>query len=148
MALFLVFAVAMTMSPSWAARIGMECWSLPAVQRNLEECRHKREELEMDDEHLLQRIAIKECIVNELIARRITLAEAVDQFARLMTPRDYEILRYVGRGQTDQERIARSVLAYVPPRVEDENQREQLLRQLHRELQVLLCGSVAASHTP
>lgn len=145
-ALLLVLVVTLTISPSWAAWIGLEHWSLPAMQRNLEECLHEREELEMDDEHLLQKIAIKECIVNELIARRITLAEAVDQLARLMTPRDYEILRYVGRGQTDHERIARSVLAYVPPRVDDAAERARLLRQLDAELQTLLQGS--ATHTP
>ncbi|MCS6866201.1 MAG: hypothetical protein RMJ56_12815 [Gemmataceae bacterium] len=132
-----------TMNPSWAARIGVERWCLPALQQHLEECVEQRQQLEAYDEHLLQNIALKECIVNELIARRITLAEAVDQFSRLMSPRDYEILRYVGQGHSDQERIARSVLAYVPPRVDDAAERKLLMQQLEAELSALLHGSVA-----
>lgn len=127
--------------PTWAQSVGLDVWNAPALNQQAQTAAVEVDRLETEDGEVLRRIAIKESIINELLAGRTTLADATDQFVALNEARpDYiETIRNSFPGTTDREKFARNVIAFAIPRVPPD-ERAALSSRLEVELQQMLAA--------
>src|SRR5687767_1238703 len=79
----LLAAVLMVMSSGQLADLGLDFWNLPQWQRDLEESVRRREDLTRQEERLLNRLAAKQAVIENLIAGRLSLKEATAHFRAL-----------------------------------------------------------------
>jgi hypothetical protein len=127
--------------PALVTDLGLDFWNVPALQARLDQdVRHHRE-LDAKDVEVLRRIEIKEGVIADLIAGRMSLPEATTHFKVLNIGRpDYmTIIRAGYPGATDDERLSRNVLAFVEAhlrcrRANDRSIVERLTRELERRL--------------
>jgi hypothetical protein len=102
--------------PSWAAHLGLDVWNLPELERRLAASERLGQELKEKDRIIMDRVTAKDEVIRELMAGRLTLAEAAGHFRRLNDePRE---CRGPGvdccfPGQTETERYYRQVLLWV-----------------------------------
>ena len=130
--------------PTWARSIGADVWNVPAIQEEIRTSQTERDHLDAENEEICHRIAIKESIVTDLVASRITLSEATEQFTELNAarPNYMTVIRDTFRGATDQEKMARNVIAFVVTRVSPQEQ-TAVVGRLEAELARMLGGSAA-----
>ncbi len=100
--------------PTLAKSIGADVWNVPALNDQLRESTGASERLDIEDDEIKRRIDLKETIIEELLAGRITLAEATAKFTELNAtrPKYMEAIRASFPGATDQEKAARNVISY------------------------------------
>lgn len=105
--------------PTWAKSIGADVWNVAALKDELRATQLDNARLECEDEQVRYRIALKESLIKDLIAERATLADVSGQFATLdaTRPAYMDVLRKAYPGGTDQEVVARNVIAYTLARV-------------------------------
>jgi hypothetical protein len=134
----------LTVHPTLAQSIGADVWNMPALQEQVREAAAEDARLSDEGDDVLRRIAIKDAIVGDLIAGRVTLVEATDRFTALNAarPRYLAALRESFSGATDQEKFARNVISFAVCRVEP-HERAELSSRLETELQQTLA---VASH--
>lgn len=137
-AAFTVFAcVAMgllAIDPTWS-RAAAE-WISPLMsEEEIDAPTHTDAELDEMREETQRRIEVKESIIANLIAKRMTLSEATDRFMLLneRRPDFLAAIRATYPGHTDREKMARNVIAFIQSRTTP-GQREILLRELEDEL--------------
>lgn len=122
--------------PTLARSVGMDVWNVPELQQQLDAASDESARLRTEDDVVLQRIAVKEAIVKELIAGHTTLAETTDRFAEMNAnrPQALAVIRLAYPGATDQEKTARNVISYALGRTPVAD-RAALSRRLEAELQ-------------
>jgi hypothetical protein len=110
-----VVAAAVVANPAWSASLGIDVWNLPALQDQIAGEAAKSREFDRRDADVFRRIELKERLVADLIAGRVTLAEVTPQFLELNRDRPGYMLaiRASYPGRTDEERTARTVLQYA-----------------------------------
>ncbi len=115
------FALLCYADPAWAKAAGVDVWSIRELNDELASGTARRQELDIHDEVIQRRIALKEGIVGDLLAGRLSLAEATSQFAALNLPRAdaMAVIRATYPGRTDEEKLARNVIEYARLRVDD-----------------------------
>lgn len=123
-------------NPTWARSAGIDVWNVNQAERELAAALGATERLAADDMTVLNRIGAKESLVNEVIAGRLSLADAAEQFLDLSAdaPNYLDILRDRFPDGTDEVRVARNVIEYVTQRVADPARRDALTSQLAAEL--------------
>lgn len=128
--------------PTLARSIGADVWNMPALKEQVRAADAEDDRLTTEDDDVLRRIAIKDAIVQELIAGRITLATATDRFTELNVgrPRYLAALRDGYPGATDQEKFARNVISFAVSRVEP-TERPALSSRLETELRQMTAAS-------
>lgn len=128
--------------PTWASALGVDVWNIPAMKAELRANAERVEQMQEQDENILYRIRLKEAIVADLLAHRITLADATDRFAALNESRpDYmELIRAQYPGQTDQEKLARNVIAFTELRA-PVSERPAVKNRLEADLHRMRAGS-------
>jgi hypothetical protein len=131
--------------PTLAQSIGADVWNMPDLKEQVRAAGVEEDRLAEEDDDVLRRIAIKDAIIVDLIAGRVTLAEATEHFTALNAdrPRYLAALREVYPGATDQEKFARNVISFVVARVEP-HERAAISSRLETELRQMLAAS--ASH--
>lgn len=144
-ATFAIVAVAgFAAHPTLAQSLGADVWNLPALK---EQARHAEAEnalLDAEDDTVRSRIRVKDGIAAELVAGRITLSEATDQFLALneSRPTQMAVIRETYPGDSDREKTARNVISYslghVPP-----HQREATVNRLEAELHSMLASGAS-----
>jgi hypothetical protein len=126
----------------WAARpvllhdLGLDLWTWPALQQNLDSELERRQELARRWQVALRRDEFKNQICGELIAGRITLREAVRRFEELPEPSErlQDDLRFRFPQGTDEERLWRHVLEWADDLAADHPGRDAAaLRRLREE---------------
>jgi hypothetical protein len=141
-ALTLVTVTLLAVHPTWARSIGADVWNVPALEEQIRASKSAGEQLEAEDTDVRNRILIKEAIVTDLIAGRISLAEAAEQFTVLNAdhPRYTEVIRAQFPGVPDHEMMARHVIAYALPRAAA-HERSAVAKRLDAELHQMLAAS-------
>lgn len=148
-ALYALVAVAfvgvLTIHPTWAKSLGADVWNMPALKEQLRESQNDIARLDAEDQGVRQRIAVKESLVQDLLAGRATLAEVTEQFTALdaSRPEYMDILRANHPAASDREVMARNVISYALPRVPAE-ERAAVSSKLEVDLQQMLSGAGAA----
>jgi hypothetical protein len=101
--------------PSWPTDLGVDFWSVPALQAKLKEEGRWHDQLEALDAAVKQRIAVKDLIIADVLAHRTSLIEAAAEFRRLNAdePKYMDVLRESFPSRSDEECLCRNVLAYV-----------------------------------
>ena len=130
--------------PAWARAVGLDVWNYPDLQQEFREAATQSEELDAADEHMLRRIEVKEALIRDLIAGRTTLAEVTAVFHEMThsQPKSMVVIRYTFAGDTDQEKVARSVIGYAVLRASPA-ERDALEHRLEAELKRMLAGSAS-----
>lgn len=123
-------------NPSWAKSAGLDVWNVESAERELAAANRAQEQLAADDVTILNRITAKESLTDEVIASRLSLADAAAQFLALSSdsPIYLAYLRDTYPDGTDDERAARNVIEYASQRVANPTERDALTRRLTAEL--------------
>jgi hypothetical protein len=123
--------------PSWPESVGLDFWNVPQLEARLEfEKRHSME-LAARLEASLQRIMLREAVIDELLDGSITPHQAVSAFLNVNRsyPEALAAARLLLPGGTDEQRAAEQVIAYVETRSEtDARASRALIGRLRREL--------------
>jgi hypothetical protein len=121
--------------PTWARSLGLDVWNAPALEAELRAGEDMGRRLSEQDEGVRRRIVVKDAIVGELIAGRVTLARATERFAALNAgqPEYMEAIRASFPGETDHEKCARNVIAFARMRVPPD-QRDAVEARLEAQL--------------
>lgn len=137
--LMFVGASALALFPTWVQSVGADVWNLPSDEASIRENARANDRITQQNDETLRRIAIKESIVEELLAGRLTLAEATDQFVEMNAARPECLNRiraeYPGSG--DREKTARNVISFAIVHTKPAERAGVQLR-LERELQRML----------
>ena len=130
--------------PSLAQTIGADVWNVPALKEQARASEVEEDRLDDEDSEVMRRIAVKEAIVNDLIAGRTTLADATARFVALNAarPQYLHALREAYPGTTDDEMFARNVISFAVARV-PVSQRSELSSRLEGELRQSLAAVTA-----
>lgn len=126
--------------PGLCAALGLDVWNLPELRSRVEAERTEERELTAEDDDVRQRIAAKETVIADLIAGRIGLDAATERFAEMNAGRAHclDAIRATYPGDTDEEKMARNVIAYCETRV-PAAERDELTARLEAELHQMLC---------
>lgn len=134
--------------PTWASSIGADVWNVPGLEEELRVRADEANQLADQDEEIRHRINVKEVIIADLLAKRITLAEATEQFTVMneSRPQYMAMIRATFPGETDQEKIARNVISFALLRVKPQ-ERDTVNHRLEKELHLMLTGSAVRGHS-
>ena len=126
--------------PGWLTAAGLDVWNAPALRRQVDA--NLREQARLDGEiaDVQAQIRGTERLVEELIAGRLTLTDATDQFEAMLAaqPRTAKGLRLLYPDATsDRERVARHVVDYTRSRMTDPAERDRLGARMTTELSLL-----------
>ena len=141
----LAVVATLAVHPTWARSIGADVWNVPALEAQMRATTNEGDHLEAEDSEIRNRIAVKEAIVADLIAGRIALPDAVEQFTALDAerPQYTNVLRAQYPDVPDHELMPRHVVAYTLPRTSP-HERSAVAARLEVELHQML--AVSAGH--
>ena len=137
----LVAGVTLVIHPTWAATLGLDVWNMPALEAQVRTSTEEGHRLDAEDEYVRRRIDLKDTIVHDLLAEKVTLAEATDRFAELNArcPRTEAAVREYFPGATDREKTARNVISFAVTRAAPQ-ERASVASRLETELQQMLAA--------
>jgi hypothetical protein len=140
-----VAAAALAAHPSLARTIGVDVWNVPALKEQVRDAAVVEDRLADEDDEVMRRIAVKEAIIADLIAERVTLSAATARFVEMNSTRPHYLaaLRDSYPGATDGEKYARNVISFAVARVNPAD-RAALSSRLEGELRQALAA--AATH--
>ncbi len=109
------FGLACLAAPKWIEAAGLDVWTLPTLQKQLEAEAKGGNDLTYEIEESKRRVALKEKLIANLRAGETTLKEVVTEFLSIdQTQSDTMFLiRATYPGATDEEKMARNVLNFV-----------------------------------
>jgi hypothetical protein len=117
--------------PALFVELGLDVWDWPSGLGQYDAASGRDEQLTRQDQFALERIQAKDAIARELIAGRLSLAEAVARFSALPhpPPQMRELLRrYHGAG-SNEEILRQHVLDWACLLLEGEPARAEALRR-------------------
>ncbi|MFO0797679.1 MAG: hypothetical protein U0804_09375 [Gemmataceae bacterium] len=126
--------------PGWLAAAGLDAWNVPAVRSQMAANLRTQARLDGEIADLQGQIRSKDRLVDELIAGRLSLADATDQFEGMlaMQPRTAHGLRQMYPDvASDRERVARHVMDYTRSRLADAAERDRLGARMAAEMTLL-----------
>ncbi|MBN9522781.1 hypothetical protein J0H58_30390 [bacterium] len=129
-------AVVAVAHPGLVRAAGVDFWTVGEARAELAEAAATDRALDERHDAILRRIAIKEALITDLIAGRLSLAEVAARFLELNEdePGYLVVLRSAVPGDSDLERSARNVIDYVGERVPDPAHRADFRRRLEADL--------------
>jgi hypothetical protein len=126
------------LKPAWAEAVGLDLWNLPSTTAAIEAETARSDDLDAQQAEVLERLAVKHEIAEQLLAGRLSLSEAAARF-RDLTPRGSlgeRILRAAYPGAGDDECFCRAVINWVGSReASPSTAHEARVRQLEAELE-------------
>jgi len=144
----LIPVVALAAHSELGATLAIDMVQTPGLRDEIKEDAEFREILEVVNREIQRRIAIKEALIAELIAGRVTLAATTEQFLTMNQdrPEYMMIIRASYPGRTDYEKSAYNVISYaegelqqLPPEAQ-----EKIRARFAAELRDLNCHQSAA----
>lgn len=99
----------------WASAAGADVWNLPKLNHELEEYQQTETRLDAVYDSVADRITVKEAVTAELIAGRMTLADATERFERINqdSPESVAVIQLSHPDADPRELAARNVLNFV-----------------------------------
>ncbi|HKA08323.1 MAG TPA: hypothetical protein VKD71_13770 [Gemmataceae bacterium] len=101
--------------PAEADDPGSDIWQIVKAQSRIAEADRNMRKIDLDDEHVLRRVAIRLEVIRDLVAGRMTFEEAAERYVELNRMQE-SALAYMRRtypGRTDEERGARQLAAHM-----------------------------------
>jgi hypothetical protein len=137
-----LISLGFVLHPAWAQSAGVDVWNLPGLQRQLREADDEDRRLSADNAELMRCLRAKEATVADLLAGRVTLAEAADRFSLLNAsrPQCAARVRECYAGSTDREKYAQNVIDFALHRVPSHEQPDVAAR-LEVEFRHVLAAS-------
>jgi hypothetical protein len=128
--------------PSFVAELGWNPWSLPELYRHIEQENQRRAGLDIRGQVVIDRIAAKEAVIEDLIADRLSLKEAVARFRSLNEAalgHGGDARRICSDAPRD-ESSCHQVLSWVKAALTDvpAEHAEEVCRHLHEEARQIL----------
>jgi hypothetical protein len=135
----LVLAGVSSARSHWPTQLGLDFWNVPSLKERMVHDRQIADQLASQDKQVMRRIAVKETIINDLVAGRIGLLEAAADFRALNAGRPAYtlVIRSFYPDMTDDERVCRNVIGYVEAGVEGDEDGRALIHRLTEELETL-----------
>jgi len=101
--------------PAEADDPGGDIWQIVKAQSSIAEADRNMRKIDQDDEHVMRRVAIREEVIRDLVARRITFEQATQRYVELNRthPSALANLRRIYAGRTDEERAARQLVTHM-----------------------------------
>jgi hypothetical protein len=131
---------------SW---IGEEQWNPRSTGEQFVRESQRRQKLDGDDEIVAYCLARKQQVTADLVAGRLTLAEAARQFHECEAQRDEQLGREVPPlDASRQAAMARTVLRWVASFGQDVSARREKLRVLEKEYRVQFNGATPSELIP
>ncbi|MFL5342971.1 MAG: hypothetical protein ACJ8F7_22800 [Gemmataceae bacterium] len=108
--------------PEWPEDLGVDFWNMPQLNRQIDQCRRQRQEIETSAAETLRRIERKGAVVRDLIDGRLTFVEAATRFRDLnANSAHYQIAIQLNYPDVPgDERHCRNVIDYVRNQHPDE----------------------------
>ena len=129
-----VLAVVILGYPGGIAAAYQNAIELPQLTEELDQLYRDRARLERESVLLANRISVKESLMDDLIAGRLTLLAVSEQFAELNSDEgSLVMIRQHFAGDNDLERNANNVLSYAELRVRHPSAKELMLEELNRQ---------------
>jgi hypothetical protein len=127
--------------PGWLTAAGLDAWNAPALHRQVAANLHEESRLTAQIADVQEQIRTKDWLSEELIAGRITLAEATEQFEPMVNAKPEFVVdlrvKYP-KVATDRERVARHVIDYARSRLDAaDRDRDLLAVRMTTELEAL-----------
>lgn len=137
LAVILVSSVAFLTRPQILGDAGLDFWSLPGLQREIDEIEESSEELGLESETAQRRIAIKDQIIVDLADGQIDLLQAATLFRNLESGHDdyFAVLRFKYADMSDDERLCRNVLDYAATSLAHEPTAVAIMARLNAEFE-------------
>jgi hypothetical protein len=127
--------------PDWLADLDLDFWRLPEYQQALERERQRADSLQVLYQGVLDRSEAKSAVALELVAGRITLAEATERFRKLYaeSPGMLDSVYLNTKGRTNAERLCRHTIGWVKSTLNDRpREASELGRRLEAQLEAYL----------
>jgi hypothetical protein len=135
--------------PGGVASAYQDAGDLPRLTEELDQLHREQARLEREAVHLSNRIAVKEALIEDLIAGRMTLLAVAEEFAELNSDdANAAIIRTNYRGENDLERNANNVLSYAEQRVPHPSAKELLMDELNRQYRRIFSRDAACGKRP
>ena len=133
--------------PAWAARAGLDWWSLPDLQAQLRRAEQQQAALGQGDGVTLARMTGKEAVTRDLRAGRLTLLQAAARFRALNASPGGPAadLRAHFAGTTAEERVCRQVISWTQAAV-SQDESPAAGRHTGRRLEAELAGLLERNH--
>lgn len=129
--------------PGWLTAAGLDVWNTPALRRQVDANLRREAELTADIADVQGQIRAKEALADELIAGRLSLAAAADQFGAMIETRPAMLrgLRCLYPDvSSDRELVARHVMDYARSRANDQGERSRVAERMTTEFGTLFPG--------
>ncbi|MBN9523554.1 hypothetical protein J0H58_34425 [bacterium] len=126
--------------PGWLSAAGLDAWNTPSLRRQVAANEQEADRLSGQINHVTEQILAKERLAAELIAGRVTLADAAAEFETMMVTQPQvaaSIRAKYPDAATDRERAARHVIDFANLRLADPAARDRLAVRMSAELEVL-----------
>jgi hypothetical protein len=127
--------------PDWLADLNLDFWRLPQYEGALQREHQRGENLKELYRAVLARMEAKNAVGQNLVAGRITLAEATHRFRELcaQAPRVLDSIYLSEHGRTNAERLCRHTIGWVKSTLTDRpREARELGRRLEAELESYL----------
>ncbi len=133
--------------PSWAQAVGVDVWNLAELEEQTRATTAHNRVLLAEDYEIQQRIAIKESLIEELVAGHTSLAATTDAFLELnrAMPQHMTVIRSLYPGRSDRELVARNVLDYAKGRSVSDREEQAVQSRLEHELDALIATEPLAA---
>jgi hypothetical protein len=147
--LFLGPMAAFIANSEWGAALVLDMFRTQSVREEIKQELELRDNLELTNREIHRRIGIKESLVAALIAGRTTLAAVTEQFLVLnqLRPEYMMVIRLTWPGNTDEEKTAHNVIAYVSSGLHTYpvEQQAEVSARLNAELACLTTSATATN---
>jgi hypothetical protein len=144
-ALVLLVGLAHTVDPAWSRRTGLDVWNAPAAEAVAHTASERGHDLDAAIDWAHEQIAASDHAVRGLIDRRVSLAAAVEELARINLHRDgfYNQLRWAHPPVTEERALlAHYAMGKVAQVLEDDPpRRAEVLARLGAEFLALSGGA-------
>jgi hypothetical protein len=135
---------------AWATSMGLDVLSGSTSRDELSTGTEEGRDLDAASAEVRRRIDTKDALIQNLIAGRATLAAVTAQFLALdeNRPSYMAVLRNNQPGATDEEKMARNVISYALPSLNERSliQKAAVLVRLEAELHHLTSGQAPTSN--
>ncbi|MFL5342970.1 MAG: hypothetical protein ACJ8F7_22795 [Gemmataceae bacterium] len=136
-AVALLVAAAIFVQPRILAQANLDFWNLPKLNREIEEIKEQKQELQAESNEVRRHITIKERLVLELAAGRMDLLEVASFFRNLNADHEeyMNVFRLRYAGHSDEECICLNVIDYASSTLSGRPEAKAVIKRLQSEFE-------------